>query len=189
MTRKLRRTEPIIVDLETDTGYEDVAKTRWFRRLFQHALQVRRIDVRTPKAEGDELDDGEIAGDFCVRTEENDDPEQDPVILLHCADGALTTQTDVMATITLAHELGHHESWLQGDCIDDVYTIMMDDDGNADAPEELRRAWLEEEERAWRYGRAILREAIPEFPASDLFDRTAIDAIEGPDGYRRGLGF
>lgn len=167
-------------------GYDDVAKTRWFRRLFQHALQVRRIDVRTPAAEGDELDEEEISGDFCVRTEENADAEQDPVTLLHCANGTLSVETDVMATITLAHELGHHESWLRGDCVDDVCAIMMDDDSNADAPEELRRAWLEEEERARRYGRARLREVIPEFPAFDLFDRAAVDAI---DGYRCGLSF
>lgn len=166
----MRRTEPIVVELDSEVGYEDVAKTRWFRRLFQHALQERRIDVRTPAAEGDELDEGEISGSFCIRTEEDDDPDQDPVILLHCADGALAIENDLVATITLAHELGHHESWLRGDCVDDVYAIMMDDDGNADAPEALRRAWLEEEERAWHYGRALLREVIPDFPAFDLFD-------------------
>ena len=134
-------------------------------------------------------DDGEISGSFCIRTEEDDDPDQDPVILLHCAEGALTIENDLVATITLAHELGHHESWLRSDCADDVYAIMMDDDGNADAPEALRRAWLEEEERAWRYGRALLREVIPDFPAFDLFDRMALDEIDGPAGYRIGLGF
>src|SRR5687767_9003394 len=136
--RSMKRTDPIEWD---DVVWDTLNGTRWFKPLMRHAHQ-RCIDVC--------FEDGPRAAsrfDTTACTPKTDDEEEgDPRIVIACREWAVVVD-DVADTSTLAHELGHHESWLRRECANEVYAMLYDDLANE--PRELRQATLDEEERAW----------------------------------------
>lgn len=167
----MHRSEPWEVDERLDA---DVLNTTWFRILFVHAMTERFLCVRF----NDEKPGR--AGDAIFETTPGQFDGNDPSVVVYCREWGVIDD-DIAATITLAHELGHHESWLRGDAEDEVYAAALDGTDSVT----LRQAIFDEEERAWRYGRELLERLAPAFPAFVQFDSASRTAIEG---YRVGLG-
>lgn len=157
---------------DEDDRRDIIRTTRWFHVLMRHALEVRRIKVILHPEERGALF---VTGDW---------PAEDPTIIIPSNDWD-TIPSDIIGTCTLAHELGHHESFLTGEYTDELISLAASDD-LYERPDRvdraLREAMLEEERRAWRYGREIAASLLADFPF-DVFDRERNKSIEG---YRRG---
>jgi hypothetical protein len=160
-------------------AYEALLATEYFPRLVHHALQQRRIAVRFYVAS---------ASPHAAFVTTDCPKGEDPFVAMYC-ERSVGNIDDFPATIYLAHELGHHESWLRGDTSDEFEELMTWKPHTVyEAPATLDRAIREEvlaeEVRAWRYGREILLHVIPRFPALEQYDRFTAENLEG---YRRGL--
>jgi hypothetical protein len=160
-------------------AYAAVLVTEHFPHLVRHAMEERRIAVRFFIAS---------ASPHAAFVTSECPTGSDPFVVMYC-DGSIGNIEDVSATIYLAHELGHHESWLRGDTSDAFEELMTWRPHTVyEAPASLERAIREEvlaeEERAWRYGREILRAALPSFTAYDEYDRRTQENLAG---YRAGL--
>jgi len=174
--RSMKRDKP----LPWPPAYEMMLVTRHFPELVRHAMFERRIAVRfyvAPVAAH-----AMFVTTDCLKG-------ADPFVAMYC-EARVGNIDDIPATILLAHELGHHESWLRGDTSDDFEHLMASTPRAVyDEPETLPRATKDEivteEARAWRYGRHILRFALPDFTAWGDYDRIAAESVEG---YRIGLG-
>jgi hypothetical protein len=173
--RTMKREKP----LAWPQAYQALLVTEYFPRLVRHAMHDRRIEVRfyvsctTPHAA--------FVTTECPKGE-------DPFVAMYC-ERSIGNIDDVPATIYLAHELGHHESWLKGDTSDAFEELMTWKphtvyDAPATLDRSIREEVLAEEERAWRYGREILAAALPQFPALADYDRFAKQNLIG---YRAGL--
>lgn len=167
----MNRTEPWPIDAHV---YDRVLSLPWFARLFRHAMEARRIQVKFQVHHREH-----IGGWFDTTACETDG---DPSIVIYCPD-EWGVFDDIEGTITLAHELGHHESWLRCE-VSLAIGAIVDFEKMASYPRINREEYLEEEARAWRYGREILASVAPDFSAFDSFDRTAAKAI---GEYRSGL--
>lgn len=169
--RRMKRLEPYDCD---GVGFEDVRRLPLFFALYRHAMRERRIWVATMVDEGH---------DFFVP-----DDGDDPRVRIRW-DEARAVDQELFLTITLAHELGHHESWLRGEYSDELIALLQRDEPIYDDPDaidrSLREQHVEEEARAWRYGREILARVVPDFPAFDEYDRQARVEV---DGHRKGWG-
>jgi hypothetical protein len=173
--RTMKRETP----LAWPQAYQALLATEYFPRLVQHAMHSRRIAVRfyvactSPHAAFVTTD--------CPKGE-------DPFVAIYC-ERCVGNIDDLPATIYLAHELGHHESWLRGDTSDEFEELMTWKPHTVyEAPATLDRAIREEvlaeEVRAWRYGREILIRVLPHFPALEDYDRFTKENLSG---YRTGL--
>lgn len=165
--------------LEFPHAYEILLATEHFPRLVRHAMSERWIAVRFYVAS---------VSPHAVFVTSECPKGDDPFIAIYCQ-RSVANIDDVPATIYLAHELGHHESWLRGDTSDELEELMSSKPRAVyEAPEMLDRSIREEilieERRAWRYGRDILDAVLPSFPAGDAYDRFATENVEG---YRSGL--
>jgi len=149
-----------------------------FRALFDHALDVRNVDVQLRAG-------AETAGLFVTE---------------HCADGH-APHVEVVApnrqdnldevehTIVLAHELGHHESWLRCETTDDFEELIAHHatkirERPGDYETAVRLEVIRDEVRAWRHGREILAVAVPTFSAWAAFDEMERVRLHG---YLHGL--
>jgi hypothetical protein len=173
--RIMKRDKP----LPWPESFDAVLKTVNFRRLVQHAMAKRCIAVRFYVASASPH--AAFVTSECPRG-------GDPFVAMYCED-RVDNIDDVPATIYLAHELGHHESWLRGDTSEAFEELMTSMPQTVyAAPETLARSLREEvlaeERRAWRYGRDILAAVIPRFPSLSDYDRLATENVEG---YRNGL--
>lgn len=173
--RTMKRDTPLPFPRE----YETLLVTPHFPRLVRHAMVQRRIAVRFYVA---------AASPHAVFVTSEVPKGEDPFVAVYCEKTAGNVE-DVPATIYLAHELGHHESWLRGDTSEELEELMTSRPRSVyERPETLDRAIreeiLEEEQRAWRYGRRILEAVLPSFPALDAYDRFTVENVAG---YRAGL--
>lgn len=173
--RTMKRDRP----LPFPPAYETLLVTEHFPRLVRHAMFERRIAVRFYVAS---------VSPHAVFVTSECPKGDDPFIAVYC-ERSVGNVEDVPATIYLAHELGHHESWLRGDTSEELEDLMTSKPRAVyEKPETLDRSIREEvlveEERAWRYGRKILESVIPSFPALDAYDRFATENVAG---YRSGL--
>jgi len=165
--------------LDFPREYETLLVTEHFPRLVRHAMLERRIAVRFYVAS---------VSPHAVFVTSECPKGNDPFVAVYC-ERSVGHVEDVPATIYLAHELGHHESWLRGDTSEELEDLMTSRPRSVyERPETLDRAIREEilaeEERAWRYGRGILEAVLPSFPALDAYDRFTKENVEG---YRAGL--
>ncbi len=173
--RTMKRDKP----LGFPRAYEMLLVTKHFPSLVRHAMFERRIAVRFYVAS---------VSPHAVFVTTDCPKGEDPFIAVYC-ERSVGNVEDVPATIYLAHELGHHESWLRGDTSEELEDLMTSKPRAVyEKPESLDRALREqvlaEEERAWRYGRRILEAVLPSFPALDAYGRFAEENIAG---YRSGL--
>jgi len=85
--------------------------------------------------------------------------------------------------ITLAHELGHHESFKQGERPPGYTTLMKDwGDGTRHPDRQEISLILSEEQRAWNYGRRLLQHmGFTEWASFNMRQR------EGMSSYREVL--
>ena len=173
--RMMKRATP----LAWPQGFDTILATEHFPRLVRHAMEERRIAVRFYVA-------GASPHAAFVTTE---CPKgEDPFVVMYCA-RFIGNIDDIPATIYLAHELGHHESWLRGDTSDAFEELMTYKphtvyEAPATLDRSIREEVLAEEMRAWRYGRRVLAATLPTFDALDEFDRLAFQNLAG---YRTGL--
>lgn len=173
--RTMKRETP----LAWPQAYSDVLVTEHFPRLVRHAMEERRIAVRFFVA---------CASPHAAFVTSDCPKGGDPFVVMYC-EKSIGNIEDVPATIYLAHELGHHESWLRGDTSDAFEELMTWRPHTVyEAPATLARSMREEilaeEERAWRYGREILIAALPTFTELDEYDRRTKENLAG---YRAGL--
>ncbi len=173
--RTMKRDRP----LAWPAAYQAMLVTEHFPELVRHAMGERRIAVRFYVAR---------AAPHAVFVTTDCPKGDDPFVAIYCAHAAGRVE-DVPATIFLAHELGHHESWLRGDTSEAFEDLMTARPRTVyEEPHTLSRAVREEvlaeEQRAWRYGREILAAVLPRFPALTDFDRCSRENLEG---YRKGL--
>ena len=173
--RTMKRDRP----LDFPRAYETLLVTKHFPRLVRHAMGERRIAVRFYVAS---------VSPHAVFVTSECPKGDDPFVAVYC-EKSVGNVEDVPATIYLAHELGHHESWLRGDTSEELEELMTSHPRSVyEKPETLGRAIreeiLEEEKRAWRYGRDILEAVLPSFPALGAYDRFMTENVEG---YRSGL--
>ena len=160
-------------------AYETLLVTAHFPQLVRHAMSERRIAVRFYVAS---------VSPHAVFVTSECPKGDDPFVAVYC-ENQIGNIEDVPATIYLAHELGHHESWLRGDTSEELEDLMTTRPRAVyERPETLDRAIrqeiLAEEQRAWRYGRDILEAVLPRFPALAVYDRFTTENVEG---YRAGL--
>jgi hypothetical protein len=160
-------------------AYQALLVTENFPRLVWHAMHERRIDVRFYVAPA--TSHAAFVTTECPRG-------GDPFVAVYC-ERNVGNIDDVPATIYLAHELGHHESWLRGDTSDAFEELMTWKphtvyEAPATLDRSIREEVLAEEERAWRYGREILGRVLPGFPGLKDYPRYATENL---DGYRKGL--
>ncbi|HSO33811.1 MAG TPA: hypothetical protein VLT33_14865 [Labilithrix sp.] len=144
-----------------------------FKTLFDHALDKRLIDVDIARGE---------ARSAMFVTEMV--PEGGQPYIRVIMPGRTDAFDEVADTIHLAHELGHHESWLREDCSEELDELMEWQASTfVTCPQkhsaELRLEVFHEEVRAWVYGRAILSAAAPAFVDWPLFESTRLDALGG----------
>lgn len=149
-----------------------------FRALFDHALDARHITVELRV-------DAEREAGFLT---EHCPDGHDPSVFITAAE-SIERLDDEIDTILLAHELGHHESWLREEASPEFDEIMAWQAANVrrrpqDFEAAIRIEMLHDEIRAWRYGRAILSGAVPAFDAWVRFDETERECLHG---YLRGL--
>ncbi|MBX3219335.1 MAG: hypothetical protein KF795_02375 [Labilithrix sp.] len=173
--RTMKRDKP----LAWPATYQALLVTEHFPRLVRHAMHERRIAVRFYVAP---------ATPHAVFVTTDCPKGEDPFVAIYC-ERAAGNVDDVPATIFLAHELGHHESWLRGETSEAFEDLMTSTPRTVyEQPQTLARAMREEivaeEERAWRYGRTILRAVLPCFPALTDYDRFSRENVAG---YRTGL--
>ena len=173
--RTMKRDKP----LDFPHAYETLLLTKHFPQLVRHAMAERRIDVRFYVAS---------VSPHAVFVTSECPKGDDPFVAVYC-EKRVGHVEDVPGTIYLAHELGHHESWLRGDTSEELEELMTSRPRSVyEHPETLDRAIREEilaeEQRAWRYGRDILATVLPTFPALDAYDRFTTENVEG---YRAGL--
>lgn len=173
--RTMKRDTPLVWPRE----YDGVLVTPHFPRLVRYAMHDRRIAVRFYVAR---------ASPHAAFVTTDCPKGGDPFVVMYC-EHAIGNVDDIPATIYLAHELGHHESWLRGDTSDEFEELMTWRPHTVyEAPASLERSVreqvLEEEVRAWRYGREILTAALPDFSALDEYDRRTKENLAG---YRTGL--
>lgn len=173
--RTMKRETPLVWP-ET---YQTLLVTTHFPLLVRHAMHERRIAVRFYVASG---------SPHAVFVTSDCPKGEDPFIAIYC-ERDIGNIEDVPATIYLAHELGHHESWLRGETSDAFEDLMTTRPRTVyERPETLERSIREEvlaeEQRAWSYGRAILASVLPRFPALTEYDRVTRENVRG---YRTGL--
>src|SRR5262249_27031385 len=93
------------VPLQFPRAYESLLVTEHFPRLVRHGMVDRRIEVRFYVAS---------VSPHAVFVTSDCPNGRDPFVVVYC-ETSVGNVEDVPATIYLAHELGHHESWLRGD--------------------------------------------------------------------------
>ncbi len=171
MARTMKRTEPI-----TGGPYRDRQFPPLFHELREHALMVHRIRVEF------------FAGSntYFRFVTEYVPGGHDPLIAIDTPERVCNVDPtrDAEHAAALAHELGHHESWLReetSEAFEELMTYkaqaLYDDTANIDPA--LLDEVLAEEERAWGYGREILGAAVPAFDAWEQYDALAREAIDG----------
>ena len=173
--RTMKRETP----LAWPQNYQTQLVTKHFPLLVRHAMHERRIAVRFYVAS---------VSPHAVFVTSDCPKREDPFVAFYC-ERSIGNIEDVPATIYLAHELGHHESWLRGDTSDAFEDLMTTRPRTVyERPETLDRSIREEvlaeEQRAWSYGRKILASVLPRFPALTEYDRFTRENV---DGYRTGL--
>lgn len=149
-----------------------------FKALFDHALDVEHIDVDIRRTN--------VRG--ALFSTEPCDGGLDPFISVGHPE-RVGNFDDVVDTIHLAHELGHHKSWLLEEASEELEDVMMyAAEAFRSHPERyehsLRLEAYEDEARAWLHARAILEVAVGAFDEWDRFEREQVSALEG---YRNGL--
>ncbi len=173
--RLMKRQTPLV----WPQGFDHLLVTEHFPRLVRHAMEERRIAVRFYVA---------CASPHAAFVTTECPKGGDPFVVMYC-EQSVGNVDDIPATIYLAHELGHHESWLRGDTSDEFEELMTWRphtvyEAPATLPRSMREEVMLEEVRAWRYGREILIASLPEFAALDEYDRRTKENLAG---YRAGL--
>jgi hypothetical protein len=122
---------------------------------------------------------GEQAGYFRLHGR-----RQTPIVRVNVASGNVNQIDDVEDSIVLAHEMGHHQRWRNGEEAA-AYRAIVDTPHETwpGLPLDSRRAILTEETRAWVYARGDLK-------ALGFTDWPAFEAARAPalGGYANHLG-
>ena len=120
--------------------------------------------------------EGETPGEFVTK-------HQKPLIRIRVpAVNDVLVLDDLFAAVIFAHEMGHHRSWLNGDDTAEYRAHMKaaPEDLGTHLTESLRLAVMEEEVRAWCYGREDL--GACGFASWRYFERERGNRSEGTQG-------